>query len=101
MAYAPTVFIWDNVLAHKQTVRVYGEFVTAKINWKDPAKKQRPTFLECYRDFIDDKREIEVEATAAIQSLQPHRCPDPAATRDDTRATARGDRKYSIDAWQN
>ena len=29
MAYAPSGFIWDNVLAHKKTLRVYGEFVSA------------------------------------------------------------------------
>lgn len=74
MAYAPSGFIWDNVLEHKQTLRVYGEFVTAKINWKDPAKTQRPKFLDCYRDFIDDKGEIDVQATAAVASLEPYLC---------------------------
>jgi hypothetical protein len=75
MAYAPSGFIWDNVLAHDKTLRVYGEFVKAKVNWKDPAKKGRPAFLDCYRDFIDDKREIDVQATAAVESLQPYLCP--------------------------
>jgi YVTN family beta-propeller protein len=74
MAYAPSGFIWDNVLAHKQTLRVYGEFVKAKIAWKDPAKKGTPSFLHCYRDFVDDKREIDVQATAAIASLEPYLC---------------------------
>lgn len=75
MAYAPTGFIWDNVLAHKKSLRVYGEFVSARITWKDATRKDRPTFLDCYRDFIDDKQEIDVRATAAIESLKPHLCP--------------------------
>jgi hypothetical protein len=49
--------------------------VTAKVSWKDPAKKSRPTFLECYRDFLENKQEIDVQATAAVASLQPHLCP--------------------------
>lgn len=74
MAYAPTGFIWDNVLAHKKTLRVYGEFVTAKITWKDPTKKGTPTFLECYRDFVDRKNEIDVRATASVKTLEPYLC---------------------------
>lgn len=75
MAYAPSGFIWDNVLAHKKTLRVYGEFVTAQVSWKDPARKSRPSFLECYRDFVENKQEIDVQATAAVASLQPYLCP--------------------------
>lgn len=75
LAYAPSGFIWDNVLAHNKTLRVYGEFVSAKISWKDQSKKERPSFLECYNDFIGNKGEIDIQAIAAIESLQPHLCP--------------------------
>ncbi len=75
MAYAPSGFIWDNVLANKKSLRVYGEFVAATIRWKDPAKTKRPNFLECYRDFVEKKNEIEVKATAAIKTLEPYLCP--------------------------
>ncbi|NOY43292.1 MAG: phosphoesterase [Planctomycetes bacterium] len=74
MAYAPSGFIWDNVLANKKSLRVYGEFVAATIRWKDPAKTKRPNFLECYRDFMENKNEIEVKATAAIKTLEPYLC---------------------------
>ena len=74
MAYAPSGFIWDSVLAHKKSLRVYGEFVKASIKWHDPAKKERPTFVDCYRDFVEDKRQIDVQATAAIESLAPYLC---------------------------
>jgi YVTN family beta-propeller protein len=75
MAYASSGFIWDNVLAHKKSLRVYGEFVSATVRWKDPAKKGRPAFIDCYRDFIDNKEEIEILAKAEVQSLAPHLCP--------------------------
>ena len=75
LAYAPSGFIWDNVLAHKRTLRVYGEFVKATIAWKDTAKKGTPNFLDCYSDFIEEKGQIDVRATVAIKSLEPHICP--------------------------
>src|SRR5207249_5794653 len=35
LAYASSGFLWDGVLARKQSLRVYGEFVDATIRWKD------------------------------------------------------------------
>jgi YVTN family beta-propeller protein len=75
MAYSPSGFIWDNVLAHGRSLRVYGEFVHASIRWKDPKQGKRPSFLDCYRDFLDKTQRIEVKATAAIQTLEPYLCP--------------------------
>jgi len=75
MAYAPSGFIWDNVLAHGKTLRVYGEFVKASIRWKDPRRKETPTFIDCYRDFTEQTGLIEIRATAAIRTLEPHICP--------------------------
>src|SRR5207253_5860643 len=75
MAYAPSGFIWDNVLEHNKTLRVYGEFIKATIRWKDESRKGSPGFLDCYRDFVDQKREIDVVAKATVKSLDPHICP--------------------------
>jgi YVTN family beta-propeller protein len=75
MAYAPSGFIWDNVLAHQRTLRVYGEFVHATIRWKDPRQGKSPSFLDCYRDFLDNAQRVEVKATAAIETLAPYLCP--------------------------
>lgn len=74
MAYASSGFIWDNVLEHKKSLRVYGEFVQATIKWKD-GRKGSPKFLDCYRDFMDKKGEIDIQATAAIKTLEPYLCP--------------------------
>jgi YVTN family beta-propeller protein len=75
MAYAPSGFLWDNALAHKKTLRVYGEFVRATVRWKDPENKTRPGFMDCYRDFLDETGKVEIRGTASIQSLEPHVCP--------------------------
>ncbi len=75
LAYASSGFIWDNALAHKQTLRVYGEFVNASIKWKDPKQKGRPKFLECYQDFLAGNQKIEIKATATIKTLEPYLCP--------------------------
>ncbi len=75
LAYADSGFIWDNVLAHGKTLRVYGEFVTASIKWRDPSKQDMPSFLECYQDFVNQTDLIDIQATAALQTLAPYICP--------------------------
>jgi hypothetical protein len=75
MAYASSGFIWDNALAHKKSLRVYGEFMRGSIEWKDRSKKPKPGFLDCYRDFIDQRGEVEIRCTPAIETLQPYYCP--------------------------
>ena len=74
MAYASSGFLWDNVLAHGKTMRVYGEFVQATIRWKDPSRKTKLTFLDCLRDFEQQSGLIEVLATATVKTLEPHLC---------------------------
>lgn len=78
MAYASSGFIWDNVLAHKKTLRVYGEFTQTTVEWKDAAKKTRPTFLDCYRDFIGKRGEINIRSKASIKTIEPYICPTAA-----------------------
>ncbi len=74
LAYASSGFIWDNVLAHGKTLRVYGEFVAGSVRWKDSSRKDRPGFLDCYRDFLDGGGLIEIRATAKIKTLAPYLC---------------------------
>jgi YVTN family beta-propeller protein len=75
LAYAASGFIWDNVLSHQKTLRVYGEFVTAGIKWKDPAIKGVPGFLDCYHDFLAGTNRIDIRATATIKTIEPYLCP--------------------------
>lgn len=78
LAYASSGFIWDNVLAHKKTLRVYGEFTQTTIEWKDATKKGKPTFLDCYRDFVAKGGEINIRSKAAIKTIEPYICPTAA-----------------------
>ncbi len=75
MAYARSGFLWDNALARGRTLRVYGEFVAGTVRWKDPSRGDKPTFLDCYHDFIESRGQIEVRATARIKTLEPYICP--------------------------
>lgn len=74
LAYSPTGFIWDNVLAHQRTLRVYGEFVNASVRWKDIERKETPTFADCFTDYLQGNRNIVIEATANIATLEPYLC---------------------------
>src|SRR5205814_6496425 len=73
--YASSGFIGDNALAHQKSLRVYGEFTRGTIEWKDRAKKPKPGFLDCYRDFVEKRGEVEIRSTAAIKTLEPYICP--------------------------
>ena len=75
MAYASSGFLWDNALANKKTLRVYGEFVDATIRWRDPNRESGPNFLECYRDFVEGNNQVEVRASATIKTIEPYICP--------------------------
>jgi YVTN family beta-propeller protein len=78
MAYAPTGFLWDNVLAHKKTLRVYGEFTTAKMKWKDSARAGSPRWMDLYRDFLAKKGDVQVVVTPGIKTIEPYLCPTAA-----------------------
>ena len=77
LAYASSGFIWDNCLAHGKTFRTYGEFIKATVRWKDSARQTEqgtPKFIDCYRDFIEGKGEVEILGEPTIASLVPHTC---------------------------
>jgi YVTN family beta-propeller protein len=69
LAYAPTGFLWDNVLAHKKTVRNYGEHVNSEYLPKT-AK-----WLDLYRDYQNGTNRVKMRITANTKSLAPHTHP--------------------------
>jgi YVTN family beta-propeller protein len=75
LAYSAGGFIWDNALAHKKSLRIYGEFVKAEIGWKDKARAGKPTFSDCYADFLAGNKELDIRGTATIKTLEPYLCP--------------------------
>ena len=74
LAYSSAGFIWDNALAHGQTLRDYGEFAITEKAWIDPTVKQPLRFLSHWRDFTNGTPAIRVSSRPAIESLRPYLC---------------------------
>ncbi|MFZ0426669.1 MAG: bifunctional YncE family protein/alkaline phosphatase family protein, partial [Acidobacteriota bacterium] len=72
LAYAPSGFIWDNVLERGKTLRDYGEFAIAEIGWSDPQRTPAPDFIDFYRDFVNRTGLTRVGSRPAIESLRPY-----------------------------
>jgi YVTN family beta-propeller protein len=72
LAYSPTGFIWDHVLAHGKTLRDYGEFTIGIAGWKNPATKRTPRFLDFYHDFKNQTGLLRIGSKAAIPTLAPY-----------------------------
>ena len=72
LAYAPTGFIWDNVIRHGRTLRDYGEFAMPAVRWADPKRKGEPDWTSCWKEFNDPKGEIIIGSDPAIESLRPY-----------------------------
>jgi YVTN family beta-propeller protein len=72
LAYSPTGFIWDNVIAHGKTLRNYGEFMDSTVAWKDPKRVGKPCWIDAYNDFIHKTGLIRYSSTPNIASLARH-----------------------------
>src|SRR5262245_50525770 len=71
LAYSPAGFIWDNSLAHKKSIRNYGEFMKPAVRWRDGTRKGSPTFLAGYRTWKKESDEVIFESNPAIESIRP------------------------------
>jgi YVTN family beta-propeller protein len=71
LAYSPAGFIWDNALAHGQTVHDFGEFTTSSKNWKNSTQKAKITFTDAYHDFISGANLIEYACEPDLERLRP------------------------------
>ncbi len=71
LAYSPAGFLWDNAVAHKKSIRNYGEFMMPKVRWADPAKKGTPDYLACYRTWKGDSKEVVFESAPSVESIRP------------------------------
>jgi DNA-binding beta-propeller fold protein YncE len=72
LAYAPSGFIWDNVIAHGKTLRNYGEFAAPSVKWRDPVRKGTPNFLACYRTWKGESDEAIFASYPMIESIRPY-----------------------------
>ncbi len=72
LAYAPSGFIWDNVLAHGKTLRNYGEFAAPRVRWRDRKRKGSPNFLDCYRAWKGESNDVRFASYPMIESIRPY-----------------------------
>lgn len=71
LAYAPSGFIWDNVLAHGKTLRNYGEFAAPAVKWRD-GRKGTPDFLACYRTWKGEADDVVFASYPMIETIRPY-----------------------------
>ncbi len=69
LTYVSTGFLWSNALAHKKTLRNYGEYVA---NEFDPKK---PQWADLYDDYKNGTNKVKVKSTATIKALEPYTHP--------------------------
>jgi YVTN family beta-propeller protein len=69
LAYAPTGFLWDNALAHKKTLRNYGEHV------KSEYLPKTAKWIDLYRDYQNGTNRVKMRITPNTRSLAPHTHP--------------------------
>ena len=72
LAYSSAGFIWNDALAHGRTFCDFGEFTSDKRRWTDPARKGKPGFLDCYRNFVNGADEITLTDEPDIEALRPY-----------------------------
>lgn len=75
LAASPGGYLWDNVLAHGQTFRSYGEMVQGRV--EALTEGRRPVFKQIYDDFMDNGRldHYRVSSTSRIAAVQANLCP--------------------------
>ena len=72
LAYSPTGFLWDNVIAHGKTLRNYGEFAITRKQWLDPARKGKLKWLDHWRDYTNATPAIRIYSDPAVETLRPY-----------------------------
>jgi len=74
LAYSPAGFIWDNVLAHQRSLRIYGEFAATEKRWTDPQRKGDIKFPDHWQDFTNGAGALRIWSRPTIESIRPHLC---------------------------
>lgn len=74
LAYSPAGFIWDNVLAHRKSLRIYGEFAATEKRWTEPNRKGDIKFPEHWKDFTNGAGALRIWSRPTIESIRPYLC---------------------------
>ena len=71
IAYSPAGFLWDNALAHKKSLRNYGEFMAPEVRWRDPQKTGTPDFAACLNAWKKKTNDVIFACSPMIESIRP------------------------------
>jgi DNA-binding beta-propeller fold protein YncE len=74
LAYSSAGFIWDNVLAHRRSLRIYGEFAATEKRWTEPNRKGDIKFPDHWKDFTGGVGAIRIWSRPTIESIRPYLC---------------------------
>ncbi len=71
LAYSPAGFIWDNAIAHKVTLRNYGEACVSESGWADKSKKGKPAWKDYLGDLTDETNLTAIRCKPGIETMRP------------------------------
>ena len=71
LAYAPSGFLWDNALAHKISIRNYGEFMGPSVRFRDKPNGGTPDFMSCYLAWKNQTDNVVFRSWPSVESLRP------------------------------
>jgi len=71
LAWSPAGFLWDRALAHKVSLRNYGEFMGPLVRWRNPQSKGKPDFLACYAAWQGRRDDVIFECEPSLPTLKP------------------------------
>lgn len=75
LAYSPSGFIWDAVLARGLTLRNFGECSTFnRAKWADAARKDKPRWLDHVENWQRGGRDIVYETGVGVPALETRSC---------------------------
>ncbi len=69
LAYPSSGFLWDNALARKRMVRMYGEFV-------DTVYPKGTTWTDFYQDYQTGAGKLRATSRASLKNMEPHTHPN-------------------------
>lgn len=75
LAYAPSGFLWDHVIARGLSLRNYGEFCQPRVRWRDATRTDDITFLACYRTWQGKDDAVVFASEPVVESLIPYTPP--------------------------
>ncbi len=70
LAYSPAGFLWDDCLAHKVSIRNFGEACSSDCAWTEKAKKGKPSWKDFYLDYVTGSHQTTLRCKPGIATLR-------------------------------